>query len=71
MSTLWYIETHEIILPAALFQVYNTYNSSIYATMVIVSPSKEIPSPIYVINVKAFWCFSGIWKERQQKKKGI
>lgn len=60
LSTLGYIViTHEIILPATLLQVYNTYNSSIYATMVIVSPSKEIPSPIYVINVKAFWCFSG------------
>ena len=60
LSTLWYIViTHEIIVPATLLQVYNTYNSSIYATMVIVSPSKEIPSPIYVINVKAFWCFFG------------
>ena len=54
-----------------LLQVYNTYNSSIYATMVIVSPTKEIPSPIYVIYVKAFWCFSGSWKGRQEEKKDI
>ena len=72
LSTLWYIViTHEIILPATLLQVYNTYNSSIYATMVIVSPTKEIPSPIYVIYVKAFWCFSGSWKGRQEEKKDI